>query len=562
MTTAITYNNAGIVEAIKRNSGSTKFYKPSYQGIIEAIQDWSGSGGSGGGTSVIPNGDPLPNPGNEGDIVVTPNATGDYYMYVYAGGTWERLHITTEEVEVAGSAPFAIELPDGSIIRTQADINAHLDERITALSEKGYDDSEIQLALATEIEDREAGDEALQQQIDNLPPPVVPVTYQIQTDKILRAGEPAIELVDSEGFFSNVKFEAIGQYIDVDSTGSSIVFDATELGRTIDTNYDTQADILMTNINQDNRLDTHASQINALETQIQLLAQAQAAGKWKYLRQINSSSPRPPSTGTFYGTHKDNIETYLTNWSDVNLIMISKTDLDSKEFTFSAFEEGDKVEILDTDGSSFLYGTVFNNPNQEAYGNIRIAVERSSGGPRDDKEYLVSVYRPGAVAGEVDLDILDARYLKYTGGNLTGNLNTNSLIKSTRDSGYAFQVKPNDVTANAYIHSNGNAEFKNLFISNESINTDNIVGRPFEITGRLSDGTTISPNFFYMYNNNDGTASALNYNGKMDSDANLVNKGYVDDVMGTIKSGTSTSPSLRTGEMFWNTSKQVLYIGA
>lgn len=32
------------------------------------------------------------------------------------------------------------------------------------------------------------------------------VTYLLQTDKVLRYGEPAIELVDSEGNFSNVKF--------------------------------------------------------------------------------------------------------------------------------------------------------------------------------------------------------------------------------------------------------------------------------------------------------------------------------------------------------------------
>ena len=31
------------------------------------------------------------------------------------------------------------------------------------------------------------------------------MTYLLQTDKVLRSGEPAIELVDSEGNFSNVK---------------------------------------------------------------------------------------------------------------------------------------------------------------------------------------------------------------------------------------------------------------------------------------------------------------------------------------------------------------------
>lgn len=45
---------------------------------------------------------------------------------------------------------------------------------------------------------------------------------------------------------------------------------------------------------------------------------------------------------------------------------------------------------------------------------------------------------------------------------LTGNLDTNSLIKSTRNSGYAFQAKPNDTTPTAFIHTNGNAQFRDI----------------------------------------------------------------------------------------------------
>ena len=56
------------------------------------------------------------------------------------------------------------------------------------------------------------------------------ITYQIQTDKILRAGEPAIELVDSEGYFSNVKFEATGG-IAVSSSASSIIIDGSGIDK-------------------------------------------------------------------------------------------------------------------------------------------------------------------------------------------------------------------------------------------------------------------------------------------------------------------------------------------
>lgn len=151
-------------------------------------------------------------------------------------------------------------------------------------------------------------------------------------------------------------------------------------------------------------------QINLLETQVQLLAQVQVAGKWNYERQVSSNAPRPPKTGTFYGVHKDGATNVLLNWADVRLLMISKTDLEGGVYSFTQFEEGDKAEIIATDGSSAVYGTVTNNPNNESYGNLIIEVERSSGGPFELKEFILSVYRPGACGGDVDLEVLDQRY--------------------------------------------------------------------------------------------------------------------------------------------------------
>ena len=170
------------------------------------------------------------------------------------------------------------------------------------------------------------------------------------------------------------------------------------------------------------------NQINALETQLQLLAHVKAVGSWNYKRNITSSSIRPPSTATFYGTHKDGpTDKVLTNWSDTQLLMIHKTDINGTTFAFNTFEEGDKLEILAKDGSSLCFGTVINNPNQESYGNMNIAVERSQGGPVEDAEYLISVYRPGSNAGDVDLEKLDNRYLVKTDANV---VNPNFRIKS------------------------------------------------------------------------------------------------------------------------------------
>ena len=165
-TSAITKNNAGIVEAIKRKSGSTKFYKPSFEGIIEAILDWNGSGSGdgsgtgGGGATVLPIGGTPPSTGNtDGDMVIIPNADGDYFIYVFANGAWEKINVTTEEVLPSGSAPMAITAPDGTVLSNQKDINNYLDKLIKELQElEGYDDAAIRKLI-----------EDLQKEVDALP---------------------------------------------------------------------------------------------------------------------------------------------------------------------------------------------------------------------------------------------------------------------------------------------------------------------------------------------------------------------------------------------------------
>ena len=53
------------------------------------------------------------------------------------------------------------------------------------------------------------------------------------------------------------------------------------------------------------------NQINALETQVQLLAGVKAVGRWTYRRRIDGSSVRPPSLKTFYGTNVLDVSTCL-----------------------------------------------------------------------------------------------------------------------------------------------------------------------------------------------------------------------------------------------------------
>ena len=135
-------------------------------------------------------------------------------------------------------------------------------------------------------------------------------------------------------------------------------------------------------------------------------------------------------------------------------------------------------------------------------------------------------------ATEDYVDNKASEYLPLAGGSLGGTL-TGQLFKSVRTTGYAFEVKPDDTTK-AFIRTDGTSKLSTLTIESPMANG---AERAFEIKGRMADGTTVSKDFFYMYTNNDGTPSAMNYKGKMDNEHNLVTKGYVDNAVST--SGSS-----------------------
>ena len=69
--------------------------------------------------------------------------------------------------------------------------------------------------------------------------------------------------------------------------------------------------------------------------------------------------------------------------------------------------------------------------------------------------------------------------------------------------------------------------------------------RGFVIRG--NDDLGVEKDMFYTFTNSTGTPDAVNYSGKMTSDTNLVNKGYVDDVIGTtMPKNINTLPLLST----------------
>ena len=321
--------------------------------------------------------------------------------------------------------------------------------------------------------------------------------------------------------------------------------------------------------------ETQDGQINALETQIQLLAQVKATGTWTYERNITTSL-RPPNLKKFYGTDVDDpVNNVLSDWGKLRLIMISKTSVEDKTFTFNSFEEGDKVEILSKDGTSLCIGTVTNDPNAEAYGNFVVTVEYYKGGPVEGAEYLFSAYRPGANSGDVDLDILDQRYLQLTGGTLSSSLKVQRGEEKTHPQ---FKISPNggtDYATNVYTlegqmrfrtthnNSEGDAKGSHIVLDPDVANDG---ANPTTKIWKVATPTSadMAANRQYVDDKTDGLATET----YVDNATNgLASETYVDNAVAGINvdykvpTGTNTNPSLAAGEMYLNTQNNVLYIG-
>ena len=138
-----------------------------------------------------------------------------------------------------------------------------------------------------------------------------------------------------------------------------------------------------------------------------------------------------------------------------------------------------------------------------------------------------------------DVDL--SGYLPLTGGTMTG-----TLVSNVRGN-QRIDFRTNGESNNCDISRNGTWQFSiqdgktkvatDIDMTNHQIyhvsnlkidhGTGNTAEKKLHITGETADGT--GKDLFWSYKNVDGTLDAVNYNGKMTTDSNLVNKKYVDD---------------------------------
>ena len=402
--------------------------------------------------------------------------------------------------------------------------------------------------------------------------------YLIETDKNvrlgtqnLRSGTAEIQLVDAQDNFSNVKFTGVNG-IGVSSDLQGIIIDGSLLSGDITAELDNFA----TKTYSDAGDQELQNQIDQLEVQ------KGSAANYDCKSTSGSYNARPGEFGTDNATA-----------SSVTILGLGQEDK-SGQLT-KTVNDGDIIELVGPDGSDTRFKVT------DATGApILMAVEFVSGdqGFVLDQQYTVYIYPQNeAGATKAYVDAQDALKVTKAGDTMTGALVLNNgsgydtalevkvydgsapgnrstsltigadgkytgsgLIKSIRNTGYAFEVKPNDSTTISYLHTDGRFSFggKGTITGNIDVTTADSEG--FRVLGNFkvkAKGQSIGgSNCFEM----DGERG--NYFGAITSDNHLVNKKYVDDHAGggvVVYNGTTPPASEPRGTMLL-TNANALYI--
>ena len=328
--------------------------------------------------------------------------------------------------------------------------------------------------------------------------------YRLGTDKAARSarvGDPAIELVDAQDNYSNVKFFGVNG-IECESTIQGIKIDGHQLIGSGDIDLTKYA-----------TLDYSDTEDHKLQLQIDELG----VTKGKVARYTPTSI-----TGGFV-SRPGEVAFNSGVPSAVNQISFGTEDSDN--VLTKPMADGDIIEFVDA-----IAGNVSRYKISDASSApTAVAVEYISGDNtfvvgQEEQVYIYPQNESGVTKDYVDAQ--DALRLPLSGGELTGTLN-GLLVKSHRSTGYAFEVKPDNLETVAYLACDGRILGKRLTIDG----TNERAQRAFQVKGERASGGDPSFDFFYMYTNASGTPDAVNYSGKMDSDFNITNVKYVRDAV-------------------------------
>ena len=251
--------------------------------------------------------------------------------------------------------------------------------------------------------------------INDLKARPLPKDYMIGTDKNLtrigtaRSG-PALELVDSEGYFSNVKFAGLGGLV-VTSNASTIFYDATNVSGG---NSDVDLDNYYTKIEAD-ATETH------LQAQIDELLITKGTASVYTLNDIGIQLGARP--GDFF---IDNTVAKL-----VTVLTLSPEDDNGNSRPIG--EVGDILEIVSVNNHIYRY-TI--SQITEGLATVEFI---SAADPNDllipGQTFNIYVYPQNKTSASIDyVDQQDALNLDLTGGELSGQLQIKSYTRDTNPS--------------------------------------------------------------------------------------------------------------------------------
>lgn len=332
--------------------------------------------------------------------------------------------------------------------------------------------------------------------------------YRLGTDKAARSarvGDPAIELVDAQDNYSNVKFFGVNG-IECESTIQGIKIDGHQLIGSGDIDLTKYA-----------TLDYSDAEDAKLQLQIDELGVTKGKVARYTTKSISGGFASRPGELAF-------------NSSDPTAVnQISFGTEDSDNVLTKPMADGDIVEFVDA-----LNSTVSRYKITDASGApTGIEVEYISGDNtfvvgEEEQVYIYPQNESGATKEYVDEQ--DALRLPLTGGSLIGQLNTNSLIKSTRNTGYGLQLKPDDNEPITWLHTNGTFHFGGNGTINGNLDIETSSSTGVRILGSFKvkkDGELVGgANVFEVY----GTYAS--YYGNITADNHIATKKYVDDNAG------------------------------
>ena len=312
------------------------------------------------------------------------------------------------------------------------------------------------------------------------------------------------------------------------------------------------------------------AEIDQLALGLETLLQQREAGKWKYIGFAGDNIPR--NAGEF-ALASDDLS------AQDNVITLNQTDLDDKLHGFGDVDVGDYVEIVDLDKpDEYALFVVDSEPDGDGIVSINLKLKDKG------NNFLVGTtceIRFFAI-NEQDLNLteLDQRYLKLSGGTMTGTLTTpRGEVKTVESASEAVMLlegnrtgtsnpaarltMSNNHNANAYgslswkgVNGDGWFEFnKDVDMSGHGLHgatrvrlngdkaicdgtTERIkVGGKVEIkrVGANTDGFKIegrvdgdsTADLLGVYHNSGDNNDAINYFGKQEADDNLATVGYV-----------------------------------